>query len=180
VSREDTANPAPCNPGCDTQHSTSYPTPPDPWAALANDYPRVKVFIRIMPDKFGQTIWDGSCPYIELAHDLGPIQQRATLVHEMMHIDRGRPCSAFCGVNEREVVEATARWLLPDVGPIGRALAEFDLADAALALGVPQRVLADRLACMTDSETRELGPALRVGTSEPAKAAARQRQEQGR
>lgn len=131
-------------------------TIPDPWQTLATDWPKVEVFVRYLPDRWGQTVWDGDRPHVELAHDLGPVQRRCTLAHELHHLYAGRPCSSFCGGNERDVTEATARWLLPDITVVGDALRNRSLRNAAEALQVTRQVLNDRLDCMTDAEISAL------------------------
>lgn len=137
---------------------------PNPWHALASDWPKVPIFIRVLPDKWGQTIWEGDRASIELAHDLGPVQQRCTLAHELHHLEAGKPCSSFCGINERDVVEATARWLLPDLAVIGRALASADMARAADRLDVTVTVLNDRLVCLSEMEQRKLATLIKQGS----------------
>lgn len=137
----------------------------DPWQTLATYWPKVNVFIRVLSDVWGQTIWPDRGPaYIELAHDLGPIQQRCTLAHELHHLEFGRPCTSFCGDNEREVCEATARWLLPDLEVVGNALAVHDVATAAGELSVTRKVLTDRLSSLGEREEDELGRLLKSST----------------
>ncbi|HEU5008810.1 MAG TPA: ImmA/IrrE family metallo-endopeptidase, partial [Jatrophihabitantaceae bacterium] len=96
--------------------------------------------------------------------DLGPVQQRCTLAHELHHLEFGRPCGSFCDDNEREVVEATARWLLPDLAPVGAALRTQDVEAAARDLGVTRQVLADRLCTLTEHEEIELAAMLTPAT----------------
>ena len=142
-------------------------TPRDPLATLESDFPWVDIFIRRLPDVYGQTVWSGAKPHIELAADLGPIVQRVTLAHELQHLVAGRPCTSFCGDNERDVVDATARWLLPDVIEIGAALAGRTLREAATALLVTTDVLLQRLSSMSDTEHAELHLILPGGTDRP-------------
>lgn len=133
----------------------------DPWRALATSWPWIPVYVRRLPDVWGQTIWpDSGKPYIELAHDLGPIQQRCTLAHEMHHLEAGRPCRSLCDRDEREVREATARWLLPDLAPVGGTLASAAVPAAAERLNVTTQVLVDRLASLTEVEEAELAAML--------------------
>lgn len=138
----------------------------DPLATLGTDWPWIKVYVRQMPDKFGQTVWSGpnGQPFIEIAGDIGPIQQRVTLAHEMHHLVAGKPCTSFCGQNERDVVKATAEWLLPDLDELGAALRTLDMAAAARKLRVTVDVIADRLAGLSESETERLTALLSPAT----------------
>jgi hypothetical protein len=149
----------------------------NPWQALAANWPWIQVYVRNLPERWGQTIWDGAKPHIELAHDLGPIQQRCTLTHEMFHLEFGEPCRSFCDDNERKVIDATARWLLPDVGELGGALARSDVHAAAEQLEVTVAVLADRITMLSHDESGQLAGMIsagKVGLSE-ARAAYGQR-----
>lgn len=137
---------------------------PDPWQTLASTWPWVKVYIRRLPDRWGQTIWGGGKPYIELAHDLGRAQQRCTLAHEIHHLASGCPHSDDDETDERKVVEATARWLLPDLTDVGDALRDQDIDRAAAALDVTRQVLMDRLTHLLEHEEEQLGQMLRDGT----------------
>lgn len=144
----------------------------NPWHALKTEWPRVRVYVRYSPDRWGQTIWpDTGSPYIELAHDLGRIQRRCTVAHELHHLAVGKPCASFCDTNERRVVEDTARWLLPDLADVGRALAEHDMETAAELLSVTVEVLNDRLDTMTAAEEKELGALLAESSDSGLQAA---------
>jgi hypothetical protein len=144
----------------------------DPLATLGAEWPWIKVYVRRMDDKFGQTIWTGpnGQPYIEIAGDIGPIQQRVTLAHEMHHLVAGAPCTSFCGQNEREVVKATAEWLLPDLDELGAILRDHDMASAARELRVTTDVIADRLAGLSESDTARLTTLLSPATDGPVTA----------
>lgn len=133
---------------------------PDPWVALAQNWPAVKIYIRVMPDRWGQTIWSHSGPpYIELAHDASVIQQRCTLAHEYHHLDLGAEA------DEQDVREATARWLLPDLSRVGVELEKRGVRVAAERLQVTSKVLNDRLTTLTTHEGAELATFLRPATS---------------
>lgn len=129
----------------------------DPWYAMSENFPLVPIYVKRLPGKWGQTVWDDGHARVEIAHDLGWIQQRSTLAHEMHHLVAGQPCRSMCERDEREVREATARWLLPDVDEIGSTLAQHDVAEAAKRLYVTKAVLADRLASLTGTEEERLG-----------------------
>jgi hypothetical protein len=131
----------------------------DPWAFLADRHPNVKVRFRSdLDDRWGQTVWYGDETIIYLAYDLGRPQRRCTLAHELMHIDLRLGSNP---ADELVVRHATARFMLPDVAAMGRALHDLDILDAADTLGVARGVLVDRIDCLTDDEVAELGAALR-------------------
>ena len=146
---------------------------PDPWTALGEAYPGTEVHYRHLPDRWGQTLWleDGTVR-IELALDLDYVQQRCTLAHELHHLIAGRPCVALCDTNEREVVEATARWLLPDLAELGGLLRRLDAARAAARLDVTVDVVNDRVVTLTPAERETLAGILGPGTDAPATRAA--------
>jgi Zn-dependent peptidase ImmA (M78 family) len=147
-------------------------TTPDPWHFLHDRFPNVKVYIRAMADRWGQTVWqDDGTARIEIAHDLGPIEQRCCLAHEIQHLIAGRPCTDLCSRNERSVIEATARWLLPAIAAIGSVLSDLDIASAALHLGVTLSILNDRLHTLTPDEEQALAEYL-PRNEEPAGAMA--------
>lgn len=147
---------------------------PDPRVTLKDKWPEVKVFIRWMPDYFGRTIWADDGPLIEIAADLGIEQQTMTLAHELAHLELGKPCRSFCRDNEQEAVAWTARYLIPDIAPLGRLLARQDVATAAAKLGLPAAAVTDRLAFMTPAEIDTIAPLLQgsIDTEVPARAAA--------
>lgn len=133
---------------------------PDPWVALAQNWPAVAIYIRVMSDRWGQTIWSrNGPPYIELAHDAGAVQQRCTLAHEYHHLDLG------ADADEQQVREATARWLLPDLSLIGVELEDRGVRVAADRLHVTSKVLNDRLTTLTVHEGAELAAFLRPATA---------------
>ena len=127
----------------------------DPWQYLADHHPSVEIFIKPLTT-FGETAWndDGSVT-IYLAHDLGRPERRCTLAHEIQHIEAGMPCQSLCPNNERDVVERTARWLLPDLLPVARALRHKSIEDAAWQLDVMPSIILDRLDCLTRDEIAE-------------------------
>jgi hypothetical protein len=144
---------------------------PDPWQLLTAQWPWVKVYVRVLSDRWAQTVWDGPAPRIELAHDLGRVQQRCSLAHELHHLAAGRPCVSLCEADERAVVEATARWLLPDLAALGVALRDLDMSAAAASFDVTRGVLNDRLLYLSEAEEAEIAAALRPGTASAGTAA---------
>jgi Zn-dependent peptidase ImmA (M78 family) len=139
----------------------------DPWQYLARNHPNVKVHIRAMSNRWGQCVWVRGKPHIELASDLGAVEQRCCLAHEIQHLIAGQPCISFCADNEAGVIEATARWLLPDLDEIGATLRDHDIVTAAAHLGVTLSILNDRLHNLAPSEDEELA-AMLTASSEPA------------
>jgi uncharacterized protein YciW len=84
------------------------------------------------------------------------VQQRVTLTHEIGHLRFGEPCVSFCGNNERDVIEWTARTLLPDLPTLGQLLRRADVATVAAKLHVTLDVVNDRIVTLTDAERVEL------------------------
>ena len=144
---------------------------PDPWELLAERFPDTKVYLRSdLDDRWGQTAWHGDTAVIYLAYDLGPIQRRCALSHEIQHLIRGEPCRSLCPTDEYEVRLATAAWLLPSIEDVGAALREHDVQTAAERLGVTRFVVLDRLNGMTAEETFQMGRVLVAGRRRPVTA----------
>lgn len=141
---------------------------------LTDRHPEVKIRLRAdLGTRWGQTVWREGVPEIHLAVDLGKIQRRCTLAHELHHVMHGPPCRPLCPEDEAEVVEATARFLLPDLRAVAVTLAQLDLEHAAEALMVTRNVLTERLDGLTDDELVEVSEQLRThsGETEPGPAA---------
>lgn len=158
--------------GCARTPRTLYPselyvTARDPLATLETEWPWLEIYVKRLPDTYAQTVWTDGKPYIEIAHDLGPVTQRVALAHEMQHLVAGKPCTSYCGENERQVVDATARWLLPDAGEVGEALNGRSLRQAAAALQVTTEVLMQRLAALTADEQAVIDDIIPAGTDPP-------------
>lgn len=91
---------------------------------------------------------DHAAGTISLQRGLTRAERRSTLAHELMHVQRGPTLDdpALVEREELRVERESARWLLPDVRPIGEALAwAYDLDEAAAELGVDARTLWVRL-----------------------------------
>lgn len=135
---------------------------PDPWLYLQDRHPDVKVHLRHdLGTRWGQTIWRDGVPEIHIAFDLGKIQRRCTLAHELVHVTRGAPCRPLCPDDEAATVEATARWLLPSLEAVAEHLARFDLPEAAERLNVTRTLLTQRLDGLTEEEVAEVGAMMR-------------------
>lgn len=100
-------------------------------------------------------VWHDGGDMGETDHDAGTIslrrgmtwtQRRSTLAHECIHVLRGPTLDTLEDREELHVEKEAARWLLPDVGEIGEALAwAHTRAEAADELHVDERTLAIRL-----------------------------------
>jgi hypothetical protein len=134
--------------------------PFDPWWTLNQEWPGVAVHYRVMPHRWGQTTWDNGNTRIDLAHDLDRTQQRVTLTHEIGHLRVGAPCISLCGNNETEVIEWTARILIPDLEELAELLRRHDLHTVAARLDVTDDVVNDRMVTLTKVERAELAKAI--------------------
>ncbi|HVW43302.1 MAG TPA: hypothetical protein VHC18_18330 [Amycolatopsis sp.] len=144
------------------------PGVPDPWLFLMDRHPEVKVYLRAdLGRRWGQTVWRDGVPEIHLAVDLGRIQRRCTLAHELHHVMRGAPCRPLCPQDEADVIDETARFLLPDLRVVATALARWDLPAAAEQLQVTRNVLTERVDSLSDEEIAELAEMIEAAT-EPA------------
>lgn len=85
---------------------------------------------------------------ISLRRDLGQAERRCTVLHEVLHAERG-PANDEPGLVAREelrVRREASRLLLPDIRLVGEALAwSHDYSEAAHELWVDEDTLLDRL-----------------------------------
>ena len=147
----------------------------DPRYTLRTQWPDVKVYVRHLPDLYGQTTWTDQGAVIEIALDLGHAQQTMTLAHELGHLVAGTPCRSFCSRNERQVIEWTARYLIPDAADLAERLKSSDVAAVADELGLPPEAVYHRLAYMTPAEVDEAADRLGGAGRSPEAMAARRR-----
>lgn len=129
-----------------------------PWADAAERHPDVQIErCDIAP---ARGVWVPSERVIMLNTELDRADRRATLAHELCHVDLNhQPLEGWFGRRmEREADRLAARRLLSDVEQIASVLHEHggDLEAAAADLDVPARVLGLRLDSMTDEERAEL------------------------
>lgn len=106
--------------------------------------------------------WTDFTDTISLSRTLTWAERRVTVLHEVLHVERG-PAPAWCEAKEERLVDReAARWLMPDVRAIGDALAwAHTYAEAAEELDVDEALLRVRLRYLHPSErhwlTRRLG-----------------------
>jgi len=99
----------------------------------------------------------GWCDYeaktISLRRDLNQAERRSTVLHEVIHAERGAALDTLEGREENRVRRQTARELIPDVRALGEALAwAEDLGEAADELWVDVATLRDRLRWLHPAE----------------------------
>ncbi len=130
---------------------------PNPWARIGTDWPAVHVVRSRFDSPFlhAETRWKRGRPTaVLLNRDLTQVQARCAVAHECEHLDRGQPCKTLLPHIERQVVRATAHYLLPDLVSLVEAVMTYDLRRAADELWVTYPVLLDRLRTLTDRELR--------------------------
>lgn len=124
---------------------------PDPWSVL-----RARPDLRLHWKRLPRPLLGASTQEeIWLDPELTQRERRCVLAHELVHIWQGHNGHQPPAV-ERRVHEATARWLLPDLTIVARALADSTLADAAEALWVTEGTLTTRLSSLTSAERAHL------------------------
>lgn len=127
-----------------------------PWKRLADDWPQIHVLHEDLgPHRMGSSRWLAGRPVgIVLHRGLSQVERRCVLAHELEHFDRGQPCATLRASIEARVLRDTARYLLPDLDEIAKALATYDsLYQSAAELWVTFPVLVDRLNGLTDAES---------------------------
>jgi hypothetical protein len=127
---------------------------PNPWQRLREDWPDVRIERTDLGHRWELTRWERPVPVIYLHQNLTQVQERAALTHACEHLDRGAPCESLRASIEQRVVDATARWLLPDAEVLAAAIAAYDsdLHRVAHELWVPFHVLIDRIHTLTEDE----------------------------
>lgn len=126
---------------------------PNPWRRFAEDWPQLHVEYADLGFRHGLTRWVGCHPVAVVLHSaLTQRQRRVAIAHECEHLDRGRPCETLRATIEQRVLDATAKWLLPDLDQIAEIVAVYDLHQAAEALWVTYPCLVDRFRCMSNDE----------------------------
>lgn len=102
--------------------------------------------------------------YVSLRRGLDQEQRRSTLLHELTHLNRGRPAPLAASKEETTVRRLTARLLLPDVKVMGEAMAWAQTPqEAASDLWVDYDVFRDRLRWLHPAELHYLRRRLAEG-----------------
>ncbi|MCW2539556.1 MAG: hypothetical protein JWN95_1281 [Frankiales bacterium] len=138
--------------------------PYDPWHDLGERWPGVTIQVVPMTgDLLGQISGDGRI--IELRAGTSSGQRRATLAHEIVHLERGRhDCGPWQTREERQVHAMASRRLLrvAELVTAIRALGgSQDLRALAVTLDVDLETLEVRLADLERRERRVMRQALR-------------------
>lgn len=131
----------------------------NPWQRLAEQWPGIPVVYADLGSTYrhGISRWKHGRPVeIALHERLTQVQRRCALAHELEHLDRGAPCESLRASIERRVLNATARYLLPDLDLLADALSVYDWHRAADELWVTFPVLVDRLKALTDREVERV------------------------
>jgi hypothetical protein len=131
----------------------------NPWRRLAEDWPGVPVVYADLGSqhRHGLTRWKRGRPVeVALNEHLTQVQRRCALAHELEHLDRGAPCETLRASIERRVLNATARYLLPDLALVADTLDVYGWHRAADELWVTFPVLVDRLKNLTDREVERV------------------------
>jgi hypothetical protein len=122
----------------------------DPWCALAA-FDRARVVYDDLPARLRGQV-DFATQTITLHRRLDPTEQRCTLAHELVHLERGPVMMLHAPREERAVAEIAARRLV-DIDDLAEALRwcgdEHALADE---LCVDARTVRVRLRSLTDAE----------------------------
>lgn len=100
---------------------------------------------------------DHEAQTVSLRRGLSYEERRCTLLHELLHLERGPALTTTCDRDEDAVRRTTARLMLPSVRQLGEALAwAHDEREAADELAVDVGVLRDRLRWLHPSERHYL------------------------
>jgi hypothetical protein len=143
---------------------TSIAQPYDPWQDLDERWPDVTIHVVPMTgDLLGQISGDGRI--IELRAGTSSGQRRATLAHEIVHLERGlHDCGPWQDREERQVHAMASRRLLrvAELAATIRALGGCDdLRAMAIMLDVDVETLEVRLADLERRERRIIRQSLR-------------------
>src|SRR5689334_6344497 len=104
----------------------------NPWQRLAEDWPAVTVEYAALGADWGRTRWVRGKPRVIILNEqLTQVQRRVTVAHECEHLDRGAAHESLRASEERRVLAAAARYLLPDLDLLAATLAVYDLHRAA-------------------------------------------------
>ncbi|GII98354.1 hypothetical protein CLV28_0679 [Sediminihabitans luteus] len=127
----------------------------DPWRVLAT-LPHVELVWAPLRGRLGQS---NGHDKIWLEPDQYEVEQRCTLAHELVHMERGDKHACDPAV-EKAVVEETARRLISMPDLIVAWQWASSLHDVADELHVTEDVLMDRLGVLTEREQARLADAV--------------------
>jgi hypothetical protein len=129
--------------------------PYDPWTDVALNWPQVRVIFEDLTDDLLGEVRAMPDLEISIRADSSAAQQRCTLAHELVHLERGLDdCGPWQDREERQVHSEVARRLIP-LPQLVEALRNVGCSDDIAALAAILDV---------DSETAQL----RIATLDPA------------
>ncbi len=133
----------------------------DPWSVLAERWPQTRVVLEPMTGSLLGEVRAGG-RVIAVRRTSSPAQQRCTLAHEIVHLERGMHTLSWPLLQREELAvhRIAARRLIPldALAPLLPALGDDGRALAA-ALDVDRYTLEVRLQALTAAESRALIPA---------------------
>ncbi|HEU5006071.1 MAG TPA: ImmA/IrrE family metallo-endopeptidase [Jatrophihabitantaceae bacterium] len=102
--------------------STAPDLPYDPWRDLAENWPGIEVVREPMP---GRLLGELRVPVIALRAGTSAAQERCTLAHELVHLERGGGCGGPWAAREEMLVHAEAARRLVTLDALADAIAEI-------------------------------------------------------
>jgi hypothetical protein len=131
---------------------------PHPWRRLRN---LTHVTVRYFDE--GPFGWcRHSTQEVFLRSDLTQAQRRATLLHELEHLEAGPAVVGYAQCDERDTRERAARWLIP-IDHLAEAMVwAFDDEELAEELWVDVETARTRLSTLTEAESAELNRRLDI------------------
>ncbi|MDT4891933.1 MAG: hypothetical protein QOE97_968 [Pseudonocardiales bacterium] len=135
----------------------------DPWRDLRDNWPGIRVVAEPMS---GRLLGELRYPVIALRTGTSAAQQRCTLAHELVHLERGLgECGPWAAREERLVHREAARRLVAAdalVDAIREASGTADLAGLARRLDVDCETIRTRLQIVSRTEVARIRAALRA------------------
>lgn len=134
---------------------------PHPWRALRALADWTVVIRPLPPGLLGYT--DHQTRTIHLRAGMSQAQRRATLAHELQHVERGPVLRHLVDIDEAQVDEATARHLIPLESLLSavRWCHQWNVAELADELWVDQATVRTRLAHLHPAERHAITRAVR-------------------
>jgi Zn-dependent peptidase ImmA (M78 family) len=145
-----------------TVHTILGPASYDPWRDLEDNWPQYQVVVEPMEGDLLGVI--RSDDVIALRADSSSSQQRCTLAHEIVHLERGLDDCGPWQAREEAIIEAEVAQRLIPFATLARALravgGDSDLRKLGAVLEVDQQILAIRLGQLTAADRRRLRRAI--------------------